>query len=136
MLKAYKVSDRKGYTCNSVVIFAETAGKAISLALHTEEFCYINWDFTELKAVRIKSLDPFYRGNWWMDWDNDEDRVAMVKEAGFICDLDYAELQDCKECKAREWCSQYKLLVEEYEEMQLEEEKLNLEVCQDGNNIK
>lgn len=111
-MKAYKVSDRKGLSDYSVVVFADTPGKAVSLALGTDEFIRSDWDFIELKAKRIPKLDDSYRGYWFMDWDNMADRVALVKEAGFMCDPDYAEIDDCKNCEAKEWCEEYERLQE------------------------
>ena len=105
--KAYKVTDRVGYSGYSIIVFADTPGGAVSRALRTDEFSIDNWDFTELKAIRIPTLDMSYRGKSVMDWDDMEDRVAMVKEAGFYCDPDYITLDDCKVCPAKDWCSGY-----------------------------
>ena len=112
-LKAYKVSDRMGYSSYSEIVFADTPGKAKSLALNTDEFCRSDWDYTELKAKRVPELDNAYRGRWCMDWDDMDDRVAMVKKAGFRCDPDYAELDWCKDCRAKDWCEQYEYMMEE-----------------------
>ena len=114
-MKAYKVSDRKGYSDYSVVVFADTPGKAVCLALGTDEFPSYDVDFMELKARRIPKLDAFYRGNWYMDWDNMEDRVALVKEANYMCDPYYAALEDCENCPATEWCEQYERMKDDAE---------------------
>ena len=115
-MKAYMVTDRKGYSDYSVIVFAETPGKAVTAALGTDEFPYHDWDFTELKALRRPALDSAYRGCDFMDWDNATDRIAMVKEAGFTCDPDSVTLAECNTCPAREWCSEYEYLMEEAEE--------------------
>lgn len=120
-MKAYKVRDRIGYSDYSVVVFADTPGKAKALALGTDEFQSGDWDYTELTVERIKALDGFYRGNWYMDWDNMQDRVALVRYAGYRCDPDYAELDDCKDCEAKGWCGQYESMMEDQAEMQEEE---------------
>ena len=39
-MKAYVVSDRGGYTEWTVIVFAESRGKAIVAALGTDEFPY------------------------------------------------------------------------------------------------
>lgn len=104
--KAYRVTDRKGYSDYSVIVFADTPGRAVSRALGTDEFQIDDWDFTELRAIRIPTLDASYHGKSVMDWDNMSDRVAMVK-AGFFCDPDCITLDDCKACPAKDWCSEY-----------------------------
>ena len=107
--KAYKVTDRVGYSEYSIIVFADTPGRAVSRALRTDEFHIGDWDFTQLKAIREPTLDTSYHGKSVMDWDDMEDRVAMVKEAGFYCDPDYTILDDCKDCLAKDWCSTYEL---------------------------
>ena len=114
-MKAYKVKDRQGYCEYSVVVFAETSGKAKAEALGTDEFPYSDWDFIELTATRVPALDKYYRGKSEMDWDDMQDRVALVKEAGFRCDPDYADLDDCKNCEAKDWCEQYESMMEDCE---------------------
>ena len=111
-MKAYKVCDREGYSPCSIIVFAETRGKAISYAIGTDEYPKYEWDYTQLKAVREPALDKHYRGNTFMDWDNMEDRVAMVRDAGFCCDDDYADIDDCKNCDAKEYCEEYERLQE------------------------
>ena len=114
-MKAYKVRDRQGYCEYTVVVFAETSGKAKAEALGTDEFPYSDWDFIELTATRVPALDKYYRGKSEMDWDDMQDRVALVKEAGFRCDPDYADLDDCKNCEAKDWCEQYESMMEDCE---------------------
>ena len=114
--KAYKVTDRKGYSEYSVIVFADTPGKAVSLALGTDEFPFGDWDFTQLKAIRIPALDASYRGNQYMDWYNMSDRIAMVKEVGFYCDPDFITLKECKDCLAKDWCYGYETMKEDAKE--------------------
>lgn len=114
--KAYKVTDRKGYSDYAVIVFADTPGRAVSGALGTDEFPMGDWDFIELKAIRIPALDASYRGNWSMDWYNMSDRVAMVKEVGFSCDPDFITLKECKDCPAKDWCSVYETMKEDAQE--------------------
>lgn len=114
-MKAWIVSDRKGYSDFDIIVFAETRGKAIALAIGTDEFPKYDWSFTELYARREQVLDGAYRGSWRMEWDNDSDRLAMVKLCGFYCNEDAFDPDDCKTCSGKDYCSRY----EEY----LEEEK-------------
>lgn len=113
-MKAYNVSDWEGYSDYSIIVFAESPGKAKSLALGTDEFPKCDWDFTQLSARRVPSLDQCYRGHDTMDWDNMEDRIAMVRYAGFRCSPEYIGIPDCADCGAKDWCGQYEELMEEY----------------------
>ena len=101
-MKAYKISDLKGYCEYSTIVFAESRGKAKAIAITTDSFN--DYDYTEISARRVPKLDKYYRGESEMDWYNTEDRIAMVKEAGFSCSLDYWEEEDCLECPAWQWC--------------------------------
>ena len=116
-IKAYRICDREYIEPYVMIVFAESRGKAISYALGTDEFPYYDYDFTQLRATRAKWADKHYRGKHEMDWYNPQDRIAMVKEGGFICDDDSFDPDECKECCAHELCDKY----EDY----LEEERLD-----------
>lgn len=110
-MKAYKVNDREYYCDYACVVFAETRGKAIAAALGTDEFPLGDWNFTELKAVRVPELDKYYRGLNYMDWDYMPDRIALVQHAGFLCsDPDEDE---CRKCEANCYCGAYEDLLYE-----------------------
>lgn len=115
-MKAWYVMDKYGYAEYAVIVFAETKGKAVSLAIGTEEFPKYDWDFTELRARRKPALDGAYRGSWRMEWDNDEDRLAMVRLCGFHCDDDAFDPDDCVNCVAKDDCSKYEEYLEEEKE--------------------
>lgn len=102
-MKAYLVTNSitREY---SVVVFAESPGKAKALVQGTDGF--EDDSFTELSAYRKPELDPFYKGHRFMDWDDPDDRVAMVRYGGYVCSDEAKEFEDCKECPAREWCSE------------------------------
>lgn len=100
-MKAYTVSDRNGDEGITLVVFAETAGKAKAYAANSAEFDY--YEFTDMRAQRVPALDRFYRGRPQMDWMDDEDRVAMVRYAGFSCSYN-VDHPDCDGCPAYEWC--------------------------------
>lgn len=105
-LKAYLVSDRINWD-GTTVVFAESAGKAKALAMHTDT-CE-GLEFTDISARRAPKLDTAYRGRWEMDWWNDEDRIAMVRDANFSCDLSefgYEDLE-CDRCAAKQCCREY-----------------------------
>ena len=113
-MKAWLVNV-KGEFCSEVV-FAETKGKARTLALSTDS-CE-DAHFLDVEVRRMPHLDKHYKeGKWHFDWDNPEDRTILVKEANFICSdeaLDYTECE-CYECPAKEYCSKYAELKEKEE---------------------
>lgn len=115
-MKAYVISDKDGYSEYLLVVFAESRGKAIRAAIGTEEFPTYDWEFTELRARRIPVLDTAYRGEFRMDWYNDADRLAIVKDAGFYCDDDYFDPDDCERCVGKDYCTRYEEYLEEEKE--------------------
>ena len=92
----------------ATVVFAETRGKAKAVALTTDtcEDC----DFNDIQATRVPELDDAYRGVSEMDWDDPDERIRMVKDAGFSC---LSDLGDCYACPAEEWCDRAKELEHE-----------------------
>ena len=110
-MKAYTVTDRNGDEGTSLVIFAETAGKAKAYAAHTDTFC--DYGFTGLRVNRISALDSCYRGKPEMDWLDMDDRVAMVRYADFECspEVDWSE-ERCMQCDARTWCGRFEMMTD------------------------
>ena len=107
-IKAYKVTDREDYCDFSMVIFAKTREQARVIAMRSDSFYWYDFGYTDFRVTRIPALDKYYRGVSEMDWDNAEDRIAMVKEARFVCSYEYepADLE-CKQCPAKQWCLRY-----------------------------
>ena len=63
-------------------------------------------EFLDLEVYRLPQMDKYYKlDKSEMDWLDPEDRIALVKDAGFRCE--YVELEECKQCPAREYCSEY-----------------------------
>lgn len=93
----------------ATVVFAETRGKARSLAMTTDA-CE-DADFCDIEVSRKPQLDKYYqKGKKEMDWDDDKDRLALVKECGFYCvPLD---LKECDRCPAKKYCSEYEAELE------------------------
>ena len=108
-MKAWKVNAKDEFY--STVVFAETRGKAKSLALNTD--CCDDIDFTDIEARRFPEADKMYNGRNEMDWYNLNDRLFLVKECNWRCE--YPEFEDCKKCIAKEHCSEYEYMSEEYE---------------------
>lgn len=110
-MKAW-LARKKDELC-ATVVFAETRGRARALALHTE--ACMDADFTDIEVNREPQMDKYYvEGKKEMDWFNSKDRIALVKDCGFVCDMDYWEAEDCENCPAKEYC-------EYHEDRQLQE---------------
>lgn len=98
-MKAYQV--HTDWRDGSVVIFAETVGKAKYLALNTDLLCYEN--YKDLRAIRLPKIDHLYNGDIMPDWNENEDiRLVLVKEYGWHCIE--PQLEDCKVCSAEKCC--------------------------------
>ena len=104
-MKAWRVFDKRNVS-GVEVVFAETRGKAKSLALCTE--CCDGADFTDIEVHREPTVDKYYKkGKWHMEWENPKDRIVLVKECGFVCDYEHFEWEDCKSCSASKYCDRY-----------------------------
>lgn len=113
--KCYVVEDKEGA---KEIVFAESAGKAKSIAKDADQF-YDSYAYgglwtTELRAYRLPAGDSHYRGRVFMDWYNRDDRIFMVKELNFACSEEYD--LECGDCPALGICRR----TEEWEEMQNE----------------
>lgn len=105
-MKAYIASDRNGDEGLSIVVFAESAGKAKSYTVGKDEFC--DYDFTDIRVTRNPSLDRFYHGKSEMDWFDPEERIAMVRYANFSCTYELSDAEcKCQACEAQRWCDRY-----------------------------
>ena len=88
------------------IVFAETRGKAIAYCASYDDVIG-EVAFTNVEARRAKAFDGYYRGNLQMDWYDDADRIAMVRDAGFQCNDECFDPAECDGCSAKEWCGQY-----------------------------
>lgn len=94
----------------ATVVFAETRGRAKSIALLTDtcdgaEFCSI-------EASRMPQMDKYYvNGKQEMGWEIPDDRVALVRDGGFYC----VDREDCLQCTATQYCGRYTSSEEERE---------------------
>lgn len=105
-MKAWLVRD-KHESYGAAVVFAETRGKARSLALATD--CCSETHFLDVEVRRKPSADKYYKkGKLYLDWENPKDRIALVKDCGFVCDYEYLEWEDCEDCSAKKYCDRYK----------------------------
>lgn len=83
----------------SLVVFAETRGKAAGQAMRNELF--EDYEYTKIKPYRAPLFDKYYRGQPQMDWDNKDERIALVK-AGWYC-IGYHP-EPCEDCPAKKYC--------------------------------
>lgn len=105
-MKAWFVQD-KTTRYGAEIVFAETRGKAKSIAQRTD--CCSETDFLNIEVRRVPSADKYYKdGKWHLDWDNPKDRLALIKDFSFVCDYDYLEWEDCDSCSGKEYCDRYK----------------------------
>ena len=87
------------------MVFADTRGKAKSYFLKRDTVGYFN--FCIIKPYRLKKLDYLDRPNGYvMDWNKDEDKLLMVRDADFSCVE--VDREECEACCAKEWCSKFK----------------------------
>lgn len=106
-MKAYEVRDGSGFSCGKLVVFAPSRGKAMRASIGTIEFPAEECAFTDLRAVRIPELDVAYRGKTFMDWDDGDDRLVMVRDAGYHCDEGVFFPDDCARCTGKDYCRLY-----------------------------
>lgn len=101
-MKAWLVREKDEFC--ATVVFAETRGKARAFARYTS--ACDGADFCDIEVHRLPCADKYYKeGKEEMDWGNPQDRIALVKELNFACE--YAEIEDCMECAAKEFCDKY-----------------------------
>ena len=104
-MKAWIIREKDEFCAE--IVFAETRGKAKVLASSTD--CCETAKFIDLEAHRMPQADKYYKeGKWHLDWDNPKDRVALVKDCGFVCDYEHLEWEDCENCSASQYCDRYK----------------------------
>lgn len=88
----------------ATVVFAETRGKARSIAMCTDACEDVA--FCDIEVHRMPQVDKYYKeGKTEMDWYDDNDRVALVKECNFYCED--IEESICESCSAKEYCDNY-----------------------------
>lgn len=106
-MKAWLVKDKDEFC--ATVVFAETRGKARSIAMRTEACEDV--DFCDIEARREPQMDKYYKeGKKEMDWFDDNDRLALVKECGFYCEE--IEEDRCEDCPAKEYCEEYSVYID------------------------
>ena len=103
-MKAYSVRDKNSFY--STVVFAESVNKAKAIAIRTDACEDV--PYTDIRTKRMPMLDKYYRvGKKEMDWYDDNDRIALVKDGKFHCH----DIEECQNCPAKQYCD----YCEEYE---------------------
>lgn len=103
-MKAWIVQEKGEFY--ATVVFAKTRGQAKSLALCTD--ACDGADFMSIGARRIKEADRYYTpGKRELDWSYSNDRIALVKDCGFICSTDFRSPEKCADCSAKDFCDDY-----------------------------
>lgn len=102
--KAWLVREKDEFC--ATVVFAETRGKAKSLALATD--CCEDAHFLDIEVQRMPQADKYYKeGKTELHWFDPNDRLVLVKECGFYCDYDAFLTEDCTVCSAKAFCDRY-----------------------------
>lgn len=101
-MKAWEVSDKWNYEGYSTVVFAETRSKAKTLALAMDA-CE-DAQYIDIEARRMPDLDSEYRGHFEMEWDDPQDRAALIAH-GWTCIE--PEPDECEACVGKSECETY-----------------------------
>lgn len=114
-IKAYIVSDK--WNENSVVVFAETGGKAKSEALYKDDFS--NYEYIELRTKRMEKWDKYaesgkipivemLENGWWFECVNCYKQITeddIISGDANIIDYERNDFIQggviCKECAKR-----------------------------------
>lgn len=100
-MKAYKVWDAKSVENYSTIVFAETARKAKVIAMATDA-CE-DAAFIDIRVQRIPEMDDHDRGRSEIDWNDMEDRKAMVAIGWSCLETSF----ECETCPCRPECSHW-----------------------------
>lgn len=100
-MKAYKAWDARSYEEGTTVVFAENAKEAKRIASFSEQLQDADW--IDIRVNRFPKMDKHYRGIDEIDWNNADDRKALV-ELGWTCiETSY----ECEYCVCKSICSRY-----------------------------
>ena len=110
-MKAWLVREKDEFC--ATVVFADTRGKARAMALLTE--CCGGADFCSIEVNRQPQMDKYYTdGKREMDWEDSQDRIALVRDCRFSCVEDCFDSNYCEICPAKEYCDKYRDYVEKW----------------------
>lgn len=87
------------------IVFADTKRRAKAYLRFTDSF--EDYRYNDIYPERVKALDYLdHEEGYVMDWNKDEDRIALVKHIYSGCLPDIKD--ECKSCCAKEWCRKFK----------------------------
>lgn len=104
-MKAWLVREKDEFC--ATVVFAENRNKAKCIAMSTE-VCE-DVEYTRIEARRLPDADSQYKGRNEMDWNNPDDRLFLVKEYGWTCEV--MDGDRCLDCSAKDFCEDYQELL-------------------------
>lgn len=99
-MKAYKAWDKKSDEYVSTIVFAENIREAKKIAMTTDTCEETN--FIDIRVKRYKEADCLYKGSREIDWDDEETRVALVRDFWWHC---HETSWECGKCAARQYCA-------------------------------
>lgn len=99
-MKAYKAWDEKASDPFSTIVFAENIKEAKKIAMATDTCEEAR--FIDIRVKRHKEADCLYKGSSEIDCDDEETRIALVRDFGWRC---YGTSWGCENCAARQYCS-------------------------------
>lgn len=99
-MKAYKAWDEKAFDPCATIVFAENTREAKKIAMATDTCEEAN--FIDIRVKRCKEADCLYKGSSEIDWDDEETRIALVRDFGWAC---YDTSFECEKCVARRYCA-------------------------------
>lgn len=106
----------KAYNCyipmvddaGDLIVFGETKGKAkVKAKRYYEDY---DWEveYIDIAAYRCPEYDKYYKGNDYMDWNDPEERLILIRDHGWRCGaIEAYDADECIECAAKEHCKEY-----------------------------
>ena len=98
-MKAYEAWNIENCDRGNTVVFAENSRQAKKIAFSSEICEDAEW--TSVRVRRLPEMDKHYRGFPEVNWDNAQDRRALVN-LGWTC-LEPLD-SECKNCPAGDLC--------------------------------
>ncbi len=90
---------------DNMVVFSDKRGQAVQIAKGVNHR-FDDIDFTAIRAKRLPLIDKYYvKNKRYLDWQDEDDRLILVKECGFTC-IELADESECTHCIANDWCFQ------------------------------
>lgn len=98
--KAYKYTNYEGGT---IIFFETSAGKARQHAF-LSDVCTED-SYTDVKVKRFPQFDYMDKPEGYeLDWNNPEEREAIFRIGGLMCDPDFFDPEECERCCVSKDC--------------------------------